>query len=395
MQNRILVSFVLYVCLPGLSAEAPSSVERAFTLDHNRMVVNVDLVRPDGSLRKARAWVDTGADTLNLAESLARELGLEIPSFPHASRSAPSPSKAPILAIGGIRLDTAEIQVQVQPGKVVRAGVQAELNLPARVFRKQHVIFDYPARRLILAAPGALKPQGTPIPCRIHPETCLFQIQVSIEGVMVQLAVDNGSAGTWVAEPLAQSWISRHPEWPTVRGAAGSANFFGFPFEAKGLLLRLPEIQIGPYLVQSVALLGLDQGIINWYSTKTAEPVQGFIGANVLTGFRLEIDFPQGMTYWTPTKTIPESLDRVGLTLRPLPDGRTMIAGVLEQGGKTCAEGVAAGDILVRVDGLDIATLSMGAVMEALSGKPGTVKTLQLERKGKTVFARAKVLHLI
>jgi hypothetical protein len=58
-------------------AEA-ASVTIPFILDHNRIIVEVEFVRPDGTPRKARAWVDTGNPFLILAESLARDLGLDL-----------------------------------------------------------------------------------------------------------------------------------------------------------------------------------------------------------------------------------------------------------------------------------------------------------------------------
>lgn len=395
MKLQILPPQVLCSALLSLPALTQPWLERAFTLDHNRMVVEVEIQRPDGSLRRAKAWVDTGSETLTVSEALARDLGLKIPPFQQAGSSAPSVSKPPALSMGGLPLETEGIPVKVQPGKVVRAGVQAELNLPARVFRKHRVLFDYPAARLTLAPSAGPEKRGVPVPCRIHPDTGLLQIPVSIDGAIVELAVDLGSAGTWVSERLVQSWKARHPEWPSAKGAAGSANFFGFSFESTGLLLRLPELQIGGHPVLGVGLLGVDQGIIDWYSRKTAGPVQGFIGANVLKGFRLEIDFPNGMTYWTLADSTPECFDQVGLTLRPLPGGDYAVAGVLEQGGRACVEGVSAGDLLVSVGELEVSGIGMGAVIEALRGKPGDMKILGLKRDGKPHSVRAKVLHLI
>ena len=48
-----------------------------------------------------------------------------------------------------------------------------------------------------MARPGALRPRGTAVPCRVNAETGLFMVETTIDGEKVALGVDNGSAGTW------------------------------------------------------------------------------------------------------------------------------------------------------------------------------------------------------
>ena len=47
------------------------------TIDHHRLIVDVDFVRPGGGVRRAAAWVDTGNQFLIVVEGLAHELGLD------------------------------------------------------------------------------------------------------------------------------------------------------------------------------------------------------------------------------------------------------------------------------------------------------------------------------
>ena len=373
---------------------APRSATVPFTLDHNRMIVEAQFVRPDGTIRKARAWVDTGSQHLVVAESLARDLGLDLSGLKKdgPQDSVDSSSPAPPVRLGGLPVDTKGIKVRVFPGTGLRAGVPAEAMLPASAFRHDHIVFDYPALRLTVARPGILKPRGNAVPCRVNPETGLFLIAAVLDGETVQMGVDNGSAGTWVSESLTGTWQARHPDWPHTTGALGSANFFGFPFETQGTLMRLPELRMGTLSARDVAVLGLPQGLFDWYSKKSAGAVAGFIGANVLKGFRLEIDFPNGMTYWEagpPPK--PIDLDIVGVTLRPEAGGGFTIAGVIAKDGKPAVMGVRPGDKLIRVASLYAAGALMGTVMDALRGQPGETRTLVVERGGKQLTVEAKV----
>lgn len=367
---------------PPVPPGDPASVTVPFTVDHGRMIVEVDLRRPDGTVRRAAAWVDTGGEGLALAEPLAREVG--------GGDRPPS-----WLSLGGMPLDVAGVSTRVGAGSRVLPGVPAEVHLPASALRRLRVVFDYPARRLTLARSGSLAPRGAAVPCRVHPLTGLFQVAAVLDGEAVSLAVDNGSSSTWVSNALLDAWLTRHSRAARATGAAGTTNFFGFPFEAGGTLARLPEIGLGPHRVRDVAVLGLDKGLFDWYSKKTAEPVVGFVGANVLRGFRLEVDFPGQVTYWEAgPPPEPDDLDTVGLTLRPGADGNYAVAGVVTRNGQPAVEGVEAGDRLLRIDGLETTGATMGTVADALRGRPGEKRALLLERQGKRIEVEAKVSRL-
>lgn len=393
MAAAVTAILALAAFAPG--AEPPSSTV-PFTLDHNRMTVEVEFPYPDGGVRKARAWVDTGGTDLLVSESLARDLGIEVPAFPATDQSAASPSRAPVMRVGGVALDTEGMTVAVRAGRVALPGIRAECTIAPRCLRRLHVVFDYPARRLTLARPGVLKPSGTPVPCRVNPGTGLFMIETVVDGQGLALGVDNGSAGTWVSDTLTAAWLVRHADWPYATGAAGSTNFFGFPFETRGTLTRLPAVAIGGATpTHDVAVLGLPQGLFDWYSKKSACTVVGFLGADVIARFRLEVDFPGQMSWWRPGPApARRDLDIVGLTLRPESDGSFTVAGVVSRNGRPMVEGVEPNDRLLRVDGLDVTNVPMGTVIDALRGTPGATRTLLLERTGRRITVRAAVVRL-
>jgi hypothetical protein len=400
MRNYGTLMAVAVTALVALAAFAPGveppSATVPFALDHNRMTLEVEFPHPAGGVRKARAWVDTGGTGLVMAEPLARDLGIEVPAFPAAGQSAASPSRAPVMRVGGVALDTEGMTVAVRAGRVALPGIQAECTIAPRCLRRLHVVFDYPARRLTLARPGTLKPSGTQIPCRVNPDTGLFMIETVVDGEKLALGVDNGSAGTWVSDTLTAAWLVRHADWPYATGAAGSTNFFGFPFETRGTLMRLPAVAIGAAArVPDVAALGLPQGLFDWYSTKSAGTVVGFLGADVIARFRLEVDFPGQMTWWRPGPApARRDLDIVGLTLRPESDGSFAVAGVVSRNGRPMVEGVEPNDKLLRVDGLDVTNVPMGTVIDALRGAPGATRTLLLERAGRRITVQATVVRL-
>ena len=384
---------------------APRSATVPMALDHNRMTVEVEVQQSDGTWKKVRAWVDTGGTAVIAAGPLALELGVDLPAgAAGAGQTVATKIPVPALRLGGVLLDVEGMTISARPGKFAMPGIMAECVLPPRCLRRLHVVFDYPARKLTVARPGALIPRGGAVPCRVNPETGLFMVEATIDGEKVALGVDTGSAGTWVSDKLTAAWLAKHPDWPHAVGAAGSTNFFGFPFEAKGVLLCLPAFAIGSVPVErEVAVLGLDQGLFDWYSRKSAAPVAGFLGAEALARFRLEVDFPGQTTWWLPGPNRPapsgpppaaRDLDMVGLCLRPEGDGSYVVAGVVGRDGRATVPGVEPGDRLLKVDGFEVTGASMGRVVDALRGQPGDARLLQLERQGKTFTVRATVTRL-
>jgi hypothetical protein len=393
----------LGIMIAGETGAASATVSMA--LDHNRMTVAVEMLKPDGTWKSARAWVDSGGTAVMVAESLARDLGVDLSALPAGGRQTMA-TKVPVpaLRLGGVLLDVEGLTLSVRPGRFAMPGIQAECVLPPRCLRRLHVVFDYPARKLTVARPGVLAPRGTAVPCRVHPETGLFMVGTTIEGEKVALGVDTGSAGTWVSDTLTAAWLARHSGWPHAVGATGSTNFFGFPFETQGVLLSLPGMTIGVLAIaREIAVLGLDRGIFDWYSQKSAVPVSGFIGADLIARFRLEVDFPGQMTWWRPGPNRPaptgppsasRDLDIVGLTLRPENDGSFTVAGVVTRAGRPLVAGVHPGDRLLRVGSLEVTGAPMGQVIDALRGKPGDVRLLLLEREGKQLTVRAPIVRL-
>jgi hypothetical protein len=158
--------------------------------------------------------------------------------------------------------------------------------------------------------------------------------------------------------------------------------------------MRLPELRFGELHARNVGVLGLPKELFAWYSGKSAGPVAGFIGANVLKGFRLEIDYPNRMTYWEAGPPPgADDLDTVGLTLRPEPNGTFTVAGVATKNGNPVVEGLQPGDGIVQVGPLAVAGATMGTVAEALRGTPGATRRLIVERGGKRLTMDAKVLR--
>jgi hypothetical protein len=169
--------------------------------------------------------------------------------------------------------------------------------------------------------------------------------------------------------------------------------------ESDGILLRIPEISIGPVSLRQVGVLGAGPSkdlpgnleLFDWYSKKNAVAVIGWLGGNVLKSFRLTIDYANDMMYWL-RQSEPDSrdLDQVGLTLK-FQNGEYTVAAVAKKSGRPTVEDVQPGDKLIRIDALETKHATWGAIYNAMHGRPGDIHLLQLERGRGQVAVRAPV----
>lgn len=396
---RTIALFLLGLAAPGAAASSSGTVP--FIFDDNRIFAELAFVRPDGKLRTAYAFVDLGTPQLEISGKLRQELQLDR-------------NKRVVLRVGELNISVDASAIRTSSGAFFsgahgKATVHVEAVLPGSVMKNYQVVFDYAKHSLTLAQPGALQPKGSAVPCRVNEKTGLISVTARIGGHPYALAVDSGSAYSWVRSDVARQWVSEHPDWKRGTGAVGEANMQTRPdgAEAAAAILRLPEIRLDSLRLEQIGAPGISSpappfppapgesrvsgDFFSWYSKKAPEPVIGWIGGNVLKGFRLTIDFPRHMTYWERQADLdPHDLDQVGVTLEARDrEPGYFIAGIARKNGQPTVQGILAGDKLLKVDDLPLAGATRGAVFSALHGKPGTACVLLLERNGQRLKVAA------
>lgn len=372
-------------------AEAASVAGTAtFLIDGNRIYAELGFVRPDGSLHPALAFVDMGSAAMTLRQPLFHELRLD--------RHRPLRFK-----VGNLLIDVPADEVSLEPGAGSPMGprLRVEAVLPAGILQRYRLEIDYLRRTITLSQHQTQRPEGVPVPFRLDADTGLIAVPTSIDGSAYWITVDSGSAYTWVRARAAQLWLRSHSDWERGRGAVGPSNMMmsGDSTETAGTLLRVPAMSIGPLRLGSVGVLAAGEGhllpdgtgLFDWYSQKNAVPVLGWIGGNVLQGFRLTIDYPSRISYWLRQKgSEPGVLEQVGITLQ-YKDHSFVIAGIATQSGRPTVGGILPRDRLIQVDQLDTATATWGQIYEALHGKAGQARRLVLERNGRRFAIEATV----
>jgi hypothetical protein len=379
-----------FLCIPLFARSEALSGTTSFVFDGNRMYAQLSFVRPDGSIHNALAFVDMGSPSVTVNESLFKELQLD--------RGRPLRLQ---LGAMPISIPASEVASDKSKPQSMGSDLKVEAILAAGIMQKYEVVIDYQNRTMTFAIPGTLKPEGAPVPFHINHDTGLIAVDASIDGRPYAVTIDNGSAYSWFRQSTAKDWLISHPGWESGVGAVGTSNMMmsGDSAEIDGALLRIPEISLGSLSLRNVGVLGAGEGksfpgnldLFDWYSTKNAVPVFGWLGGNVLRHFRLTIDYLGHIMYWLQqSRSDRDELNQVGLTLWAT-SGEYIVAAIATKNGSPTVKDVQPGDKLLRINGLETKSATWGDIYSAMGGKPGEVRVLTLERGTHRVTVRAKV----
>lgn len=407
--NRWLVAAALLLFTTAASArnrpstQAPAkSVTVPATIDHNRVVIDVDLPVPGASSQRVHAWVDNGNADFEMSRRLATLLGLSVRCSDHEC-SSPPPQE---LLIGGMSVSLAGIQEAHIPLKPVSAaavlepGMNVEINLPATVLHNYDVLVDFPEHRFSIGPPGSIHFQGSRAKVHLDAATGLIQIPSQIENKKYNLALDLGASISFLAKNLFDRLAAAHADWPRMSGAVGSANMWGLEDETKWNVMRVERVQYGSLFLTNVPFVNFPKDRMEFFEKRAGMPTAGLLGAEALLNYRVGLDYAHSMVYFDIGRMfIFPDFDVVGLILRPEDDGRFAVLGVADFAGQPSVPagemGVQPGDHLVAVDGIPVRGSTMGQVWSMLGGTSGQERRLSLERGGKQLTIGATVRHFL
>ena len=244
--------------------------------------------------------LDTGGGGFLITEPLARELGFTMGA---ASREE-GQAYAPVTSLVTARVGTFSLTLNPQRIFVVmgrdnvlpstNAG-HAEGMIPGHVLSRYHVVFDYPAATFTLASPGTLTPRGTAMPMPVSTPQGFPRTELQVNGVMYGMLLDTGASFTMVSELLLKTWGRDHPTWPRHAGAFGDAATLG------GQTLEtmfVPEGSWGSAPLREFGVVSQREGTFERYmSGMMRRPIVGSLAGNVLSGFRVELDYAHETLY--------------------------------------------------------------------------------------------------
>lgn len=380
----------------------PQAVIVPATIDHNRIVVEVELAVPGGSSERVHAWIDNGNAEFELSRRVATLLKLQLSCTEHEC-TAPPPAE---LLIGGSAIslrDVKEAHIPLKPpaaAAVLEPGMNVEIDLPATVLRNYDVLVDFPGRKFSIGPPGSIHFQGSSAKVQVGSTTGLIQIPSQIENKKYNLALDLGASISFLAGEVFDKLSSAHSGWPQMTGAVGSANLWGLDEEPNWRLMRVERVQYGPLFLTNVAFVDFPKDRMEYFEKRAGIPTAGLLGSQALLNYRIGIDYAHATVYFDIGRmfSFPD-FDVVGLILRPEDDGGFTILGVADFDGKPSVpsgtNGVRSGDHLLAVNGIPVRGSTMGQVWSMLGGTPGQERQLVIERTGKEFAVQAMVRYFL
>lgn len=362
----------------------------------NAPVVSLRFRKPDGTTRVARFLFDSGGGAVILDESLASDLGLKADGAEideYGVRYAPV--ELPPVWIGKFQVSLATSKAYIHRGAGrfdPRDAVEGML--PGKALEPYEVVVDYPRHRFTVAAAGCLPDRGVEVDSPFLAESGHPRVVAAVAGQPYGFLLDTGSRVSLARRDLLERLSAAHPAWPHAIGPSGVADETGD--HAGAFLLRVPEIDWGPFHLRNVLFVSRPDGTYSTTGFETPQSIVGALGGNVLSSFRVEIDYPHGRTYLKKVREpSPDDMDCAGLVLGTNKDGQLVVVALSSTADAVTRRNVRVGDVVLQIGGKRERPWSIADASEALSGKVGKRIAVVVVRDGATVQTAVVVARIV
>ena len=405
--NVMQVACVLLTLVCTLNFDCPylhSQERRAVThvtipmsVEGNVPIVTMSFKRPNGTLRTARFVFDSGGGAIIFNEGLAADLGLRPEGTTLFSDGQQYQRvNVPVALVGGMPVDLRSSKAFVHLGTTSFTN-RDNLDglMPGKAFEHYQVVLDYPRQLLSVGDAGSLPHSGKRLACPYVAASGHPRVEVGIDGANYGFLLDTGTKLTLARADMLQKWSQEHPGWPKSTGAVGPANENGAS-DADALMLRVPSLQFGAFRLTQIAMASRSDETYSPTSYETSAPIIGALGGNVLSQFRVEIDYPEQLLFLDRSdREQVDDFDTVGLVLDTNSAGQLIVLAVSSTASKVTRRNILPGDVIVRISGVDKAPHSLTEAAEALSGAVGEHKQLQILRDGKSMSVTVVVARVL
>lgn len=293
------------------------------------------------------------------------------------------------ITVGGHAI--ADVPVIVLPGS---AGLPVDLDgvIGAELFEKYAVRIDADRKTLELFDPATFAPGpgSATIPLRLRDRIAFIDARVIVDSgaavVSADLAVDLGATHSLWLNSDAQGRLA--PPARTISTTLGR----GLSGDLRGQIGRVRRIEIGRFAFENVVTIfpGREHQHPGGVDFR-----DGFVGAELLTRFRVTFDYPHRRMILEPggRMTEPFEADMSGMALDPHRIDRRVVMTVIE-GSPADQAGVQPGDTLLAIDGRPLEKLGPDGVNRAFR-RDGAEVVLTLERGPATLERRLKLRRLV
>jgi len=382
----------------SLHAQGPlikHDVSVPMSVEGDAPIITLTFRKPDGSVRMARFLFDSGGGAIILDEGLAADIGLKPEGAAISDEGQQYKAvEAPAASIGEMPLDLRTRKAFVHLGAASFTNRDnVEGMLPGNALEHYQIVLDYPRQQQSIGTPGSLPHRGERLPCPYIASSGHPRVDVEIDGAGYGFLLDTGTQITLIREDILQRWSKEHSDWPHSIGEVGLANEGAGP---NVFLLRIPTFQLGSFTVNSIVAASRPNETYSATSYETPAAIVGALGGNVLSQFRVEIDYPDQACYFERSgRARANEFDTVGLILGTNPKGQLVVRAVSSTASAVTRQNILPGDIILQIDGSSGAPYTLATAAQALSGAVGERKRLRILRQGKPMSVTVVVARIL
>jgi hypothetical protein len=297
----------------------------------------------------------------------------------------------------GVSLSVAGVTVRNLPMAVLPVDFPCELSDIAGIigyeFIKEFVVeIDYEAKTLSFSDPQTYRYTGNGelLPIELTGHTPRIRARIDLAGAPPQdgrFEIDTGSDG---ALTVNSPFIKRHSLLRLLVAKVDSVHR-GAGGESKGVDARIRKFEIGRYVIAE-PLVTFSEDTEGSHAVTDND---GPIGNEILRRFRIVLDYSRRWAMFEPNAHLSDPIDAgmSGIEFDPDDCGLSKIVRVEENSAADKA-GIKAGDVIVAIDGRPHAEFTSMQI-EKLLAQHGAEHSLTLNRGGKTVIVKIKLLRLM
>ena len=327
--------------------------------------------------------VDTGGHTL-LSPRLVREVGLKAVGQAVTSGAGEGHATTGFvhfdeIAIGGVRLkDEMGFATPIYDPSI--EGIPVDGMVGFELIRRMVTTIDYGRKTITFTDPAAFRPGpawGVAAPFVFYDH--LPNVAGAVRGLPARFDIDTGSrtevdfTSPFVAANHLRDRFAKGTSAVTGWGVGGPARSF---------VVRLKSLKLGPVEVEHIAA-GLSEAKAGSISDPNYD---GNVGSALLKRFVVTFDYAHQVMYLKRIQPTPPDLgtfDRSGLWINAR-DGGYAVTDVA-QASAGAAAGIAAGDVIIAIDGRPAVADHLADARRMLRDRPaGTKVALSLRRGGET-----------
>jgi hypothetical protein len=365
-------------------------------VEGNSPIITLQFKGQNGRTRSARFAFDSGGGAVILDSALASGLGLT-PSGTAIGEFGEqyAPVNLPPASIGGFPVNFGASTAFIHLGaNSFDTRHHVEGLLPGKAFEQYQVVLDYPQHRFSVAPSGCIPHRGVAVESPYLPASGHPRIVVNVLNKEYGMLLDTGPGVTLARRDLLEFWIAAHPEWATSTGASGEANVP--KGDGKELLLRVPEMEWGPFHIRNVVMVSRPNGVYDANNFETPQAIVGALGGNVLRCFRVEIDYPHGKTYLEQVRQPDRNdMNSAGLVLDVDAANQLVVVAVSTTADTLTKRNVLPGDIILQIEGKAENPWTIAGASQELSGTVGESRRLLIRRAGLEIHTSVLVVRLL